>query len=156
MSIFLKKADFGDCAEIQKMQMAAFSKLLEKYQDFETNPGAESLETIEYKYNQQCTTYYFIILDDVKIGVVRVVTADGITCRISPLFIMPEFQNNGYAQLAVNELERLYSKARCWQVDTIKQEDKLCHLYEKLGYKPTGKEEQIKDGMTIVYYEKYC
>lgn len=154
MSIFLKKADFDDCAEIQKMQVAAFSKLLEKYQDFSTNPAVEPLETIERKFNQQCTTYYFIMLNDVKIGVIRVVTIDDDTCRVSPIFIIPEFENRGYAQAAMTEAERLYPRVSEWQIETIKQESRLCHLYEKLGYKPTGKEEQIKDGMTIVYYKK--
>lgn len=156
MNISLKKADFDDCAEIQKMQVTAFSKLLEKYQDFSTNPAVESLETIERKYKQECTTYYFIMLNDVKIGVIRVVTIDDNTCRVSPIFIMPEFQNHGYAQIAMTEAERLYPSVSEWQVDTIKQESRLCHLYEKLGYKLTGKEEQIKDGMTIVYYKKLC
>lgn len=156
MNISLKKADFDDCAEIQKMQVTAFSQLLEKYQDFSTNPAVESLETIERKYNQKCITYYFIMLNDVKIGVIRVVTVDDNTCRVSPIFIMPEFENHGYAQVAMTEAERLYPRATEWQVETIKQESRLCHLYGKLGYKLTGKEEKIKDEMTIVYYKKLC
>ena len=34
------------------------------------------------------------------------------------------------------------------------QEEKLCRLYEKLGYRQTGESYDIKDGMTIVFYEK--
>ena len=29
-----------------------------------------------------------------------------------------------------------------------------CHLYEKFGYKQTGKFEKISDIQTIVFYEK--
>ena len=41
-----------------------------------------------------------------------------------------------------------------WQLDTIAQEEKLRHLYEKMGYRRIEKTEQIKAGMELVYYEK--
>lgn len=52
MNVCLKKADFGDCAEILRMQAEAFTQLLDKYQDFSTNPASESLEAVERKYMQ--------------------------------------------------------------------------------------------------------
>ena len=136
------------------MQVSAFTELLEKYRDVDTNPASESLEKIQNKFNQSFTDYYFIMLDETKIGVVRVVRLSDTICRISPMFILPEYQNNGYAQLALSAVEKLYPNADEWQLDTIKEESKLCHLYEKCGYIPTGKEEVIKDGMTIAYYSK--
>ena len=39
-------------------------------------------------------------------------------------------------------------------LDTILQEEGNCYLYEKLGYKRTGKIEHINERMDIVYYEK--
>jgi hypothetical protein len=39
-------------------------------------------------------------------------------------------------------------------LDTILQEKGNCHLYEKIGYKKTGKIEKINERMDIVYYEK--
>jgi len=51
-------------------------------------------------------------------------------------------------------MEHLYPDARKWELDTIAQEEKLCHLYEKMGYRKTGRVEKLKDGMDIVYYEK--
>lgn len=154
MNISLKKALLSDCTQIHKMQVSAFTQLLEKYQDYDTNPASEPLERIEYKFNQDSTDYLFIMADDVKIGVVRIVKLSEEIHRISPIFILPEFQNKGYAQMAMAEIESVYSDAREWHLDTIKQEIKLCHLYEKCGYVATGKEEDIKDGMTIVYYQK--
>ena len=154
MVIFLNKAVFSDCGQIHKMQVSAFTELLEKYRDVDTNPASESLEKIQNKFNQSFTDYYFIMLDETKIGVVRVVRLSDTICRISPMFILPEYQNNGYAQLALSAVQKLYPNADEWQLDTIKEESKLCHLYEKCGYIPTGKEEVIKDGMTIAYYSK--
>lgn len=154
MRISLKKAVFADCAEIHKMQVSAFEQLLQKYQDFDTNPASETRERIENKFNQQSTDYHFIMAGDVKIGAVRIVKLSEEIHRISPIFILPEFQNKGYAQIAMAEIESVYPHVNEWHLDTIKQETKLCHLYEKCGYVATGKEEDIKDGMTIVYYQK--
>ena len=154
MRISLKKAVFADCEKIHKMQVSAFTELLLKYQDYDTNPASESLERIQCKFNRNFTVYHFIMAGDVEIGVVRIVKLSEEIHRISPIFILPEFQNKGYAQKALEKIESFYSDVKEWQLDTIKQEAKLCHLYEKCGYVKTGKEEDIKDGMTVVYLHK--
>jgi len=76
------------------MQIQAFASLLEKYQDFNTNPGAEKLERIVQRMREDFTI----------------------------------------------QAELLYLQDTGWTLDTIKQELKLCRLYEKMGYKPTGEE----------------
>lgn len=40
----LVRADVNDCDKIWDMQIKAFADLLEKYQDYETNPGNENWE----------------------------------------------------------------------------------------------------------------
>lgn len=154
MGVFLSRAEYMDCEEIQKMQEKSFAQLLEKYQDFETNPACESLEIIRKKMVQPFTQYYFIISDNIKVGVIRVVTINESTKRISPIFILPEYQNRGYAKHAMSLIETQNPEVKIWMLDTILQEQKLCHMYENLGYRQTGKFEDIKDGMTIAYYEK--
>ncbi len=154
MNIEFQKAVFADCKQIHKIQVKSFTQLLEKYQDYDTNPACEPLEIIENKFNQSFTDYYFILINGVKIGAVRVVRLSEKACRISPIFILPEFQGKGYAQVAMLGIEKLYPNAEKWELDTIKQESKLVCFYEKMGYIATGKEEDIKEGMTIVFYEK--
>ena len=34
------------------------------------------------------------------------------------------------------------------------QEPKNCHLYEKMGYRQTGKTEVINERLTLTFYEK--
>ena len=70
------------------------------------------------------------------------------------MFIHPDFQDQHLGQKAVLELENNYPNVVKWTLDTILQEEKLCHFYEKLGYVDTGIREKIKDGMDIVFYEK--
>lgn len=152
--IELKKAEPQDCGQIHAMQVEAFAELLEKYRDAETNPGAESAEKVAMRMAQDTTDYYLILTEGTPIGAARVQRLPGNDCRISPIFILPAFQGRRYAQEAMRALERLYPQAKKWRLETIREEEKLCHLYEKLGYRRTGREEVLQPGMTIVCYEK--
>ena len=153
--IELVKAGIDDLDTILQMQIEAFSKLYAKYQDTETSPATEEYEDILFRFNQPETTYYFIMADNTKVGVIRIVDFKDSKNRkrISPIFIMPEYRNKGYAQQAIIEVERIHGE-HLWKLDTILQEKGNCYLYEKLGYHQTGKTEQINDKMTIVFYEK--
>ena len=154
MSIRLQKANRDDMHEFWEMQVDAFKGLLDKYQDYDMSPAAESYERILQKYDFTGTTYFFIFADGIKVGGIRVIDKkDGSRKRISPIWIMPEFRNKGYAQQAILEAEKIYGDDN-WSLDTILQEEGNLHLYEKLGYKRTGKKEKISDLMDIVYFEK--
>ena len=152
--ITLKKATREDIETIWKMQVEAFTELLDKYQDFDMSPATESLEKIIAKFEQPWTTYYYIVENDIVVGAVRIVNKnDGSRKRISPIWIMGEFRNKGYAQQAMIELENIYGSDH-WCLDTILQEKGNLHLYEKMGYVQTGKVEHINEKMDIVFYEK--
>ena len=154
MKIELLKATESDIKEIWKMQVEAFKDLLEKYQDYDMSPATESYENVLNKYKQPWTSYYFITRNIEKVGAVRVIDKkDGSRKRIAPIWIMPDFRNQGLAQLAMREVEKLYDSHH-WQLDTILQEEGNIYLYEKLGYKRIGEIENIKDGMDIVYFHK--
>ena len=73
--------------------------------------------------------------------------------RISPIWIMPEHRNKGYAQAAISAAEQIHG-CHQWCLDTILQEAGNLHLYEKMGYHQTGKIDKINDRMDIVFYEK--
>ena len=154
MSVKLLKVNREDMHELWEMQVDAFKDLLDKYQDYDMSPAAESYERILQKYDFTGTIYYFIVADGIKVGGIRVIDKmDGSRKRISPIWIMHEFRNKGYAQQAIQEVEKLYGDDN-WSLDTILQEKGNIHLYEKLGYKRTGKIERISYLMDIVYFEK--
>ena len=152
--LYLKSATIEDSEKIYKMQIIGFKALLEKYQDYDTNPGAETLEGVKKRFALDAVDQYFITLQDEDIGYIRIVHMGEGTYKLSQLFILPGYQNNGYAQAAIIQAELLYPDAKKWILDTIKQETKLCRLYEKLGYKLTGVEKNVKPGMDLVDYEK--
>ena len=154
MEVKLIKASKNDMKTIWLMQKKAFGGLLEKYHDYGISPASESYERIIEKYEMQGSFYYFISDSGVNVGVIRIIDKnDGSRKRISPIWIMPEHRNKGYAQAAIMEAERIHG-ADNWSLDTILQEKGNLHLYEKLGYHRTGKIEKINDRMDIVYYEK--
>ncbi len=137
------------------MQVEAFAGHLETYRDYGTNPGAESIDRVRAKLEQDYTYFYYIVSDDgIRVGAIRVVDRnDGGRKRISPLFVLPAFQSRGYAQAAIREAERLHG-ADGWSLDTILQEPGNCHLYEKCGYHRTGRTTAVNEKLTLVFYEK--
>ena len=154
MNINLKRIDISECEKLWKMQVEAFQVLLDKYQDYDTSPASEPVDKVLARFEQPWTTYFFIMANGEKAGVIRVVDKkDGSRKRISPIWIMPEFRNRGYAQQAILAAEKIYGSGH-WCLDTILQEKGNLHLYEKLGYHRTGRVDKINDKMDIVYYEK--
>ena len=155
MDIKLLRANIDDVKELHTMQIKAFKALLDKYQDFELNPGNESIEKVEMRLKQSFTYFYFILAGIHKVGAIRVVDKKevGKKKRISPLFILPEYRGQGIAQKAILLCEEIHGTEE-WQLETILQEPKNCYLYEKMGYKKTGKTEVVNEKLTLVYYEK--
>lgn len=154
MEMLLQKASIEDCEALHRIQVCAFAELLDKYRDYDTNPGAEPLSKTIDRMQQPHNDYYFIRLGDTTIGFIRVVRKHGTLRWISQMCILPRYQGNGYGQQAIKLAEALYPEARHWELDTIKQEKKLCHLYEKMGYRKTGRETILQEGMTLIDYAK--
>ena len=155
MKVELLRANIDDAKELHTMQVKAFKELLEKYQDYDTNPGNESLEKVEVRLKQDFTYYYFICIGQQKVGAIRIVDGKkaGENKRISPLYVLPEFQGKGIAQKAIRLCEEVHGNEN-WALDTILQEPKNCHLYEKMGYRQTGKTKVINEKLTLTFYEK--
>lgn len=155
MEVKLLRADVDDANELHAMQTKSFRELLEKYQDFATSPANESVEKVEARLKQEFTYYYFICVGTQKAGAIRVVDKKETekNKRISPIFILPEFQGQGIAQEAIRLCEEMHGKEN-WELDTILQEPKNCYLYEKMGYRQTGRTEVINERLTLVFYEK--
>jgi len=154
MVISLRKAEYKDCPLIHSIQVRSFIGLLQKYNDFDSNPAAESLDRIQQRFQQPFTDYYLIMAEDETVGMLRVCDY-GVNCRLSPICILPEFRGRGYATMAIRAMEKLYPEAIVWKLDTILQEEYLCRLYERIGYRKTGQVESVREGMDLVFYEKH-
>lgn len=155
MEIKLVRATENDAELIHKMQVKAFISLLDKYQDFDTSPANESIDKVLWRIHQDTTYFYLIEFENKYVGAIRIIdNKDGVTAkRISPLFVLPEYQNKGIAQKAIIEAEKIHGSTN-WELETILQEKGNCYLYEKMGYHTTGKTEKINDRLTLVFYTK--
>lgn len=155
MEVELLRATIDDAEELHAMQIKAFKELFEKYQDFDTSPANECVEKVEARLKQDFTFYYFICIGQQKVGAIRVVDKNevGKNKRISPIFILQEFQDKGIAQEAIRLCEAVHGNGN-WELGTILQEPKNCHLYEKMGYRQTGKTKVINERLTLIFYEK--
>ena len=155
MKIELIRASLKDTKEIWKMQVKSFKNLLDKYQDFETNPASETILNVEMRLKQNFTFFYFIFIDNKKVGAIRVVDykEKNKNKRISPLFILPEYRNKGIAQSVIKICEEIHGNTN-WELSTILEEKGNCYLYEKLGYHSTGKTQVINDRLTLIFYHK--
>lgn len=154
MKNILRLIDKKECEQLWRMQVEAFSDLLEKYRDYDISPANEPMSRVMERLEQPFTYYYFIMDGDTAVGAIRVVDMkDGSPKRISPIFIMKEHRGKGFAKAAIRAAEKLHG-ADNWSLDTILQEEGNCRLYEKMGYRRTGDTQVVNERMTLVFYEK--
>lgn len=138
----------------QSLVHAAFAPLLARYRDEATSPANKSLAHFERVLAREGTDGYLILHGDETIGYVRVDRKSEGVYSLSDLCILPERQNRGLGQQAVRMIEALYPNAKAWCLQTIKQEARDCHLYEKLGYICLGETQQVNERLTLVFYFK--
>ena len=152
MIVEFKESDIDVVFEIQQ---AAYKPLYDKYHDDDTNPYMERKEITLQKYTRPGTKGYIFYKNEVPVGTVRISFNFGTnSARVSALGVLPQYQGQGIAREALLEIERIHSDVEKWCLDTILQEEGNCHLYEKIGYKRTGRIEDINGKMILVYYEK--
>lgn len=154
MKVTLENAAESDAPKIFNMQFEAFTPLLEKYQDHDTNPGNETVNCVIQRINNPKGHFLKILADGVLAGAINIVEKEELGYWVSPLFILPEFQGKGLAQKAMILAEEQFPEAESWNLSTILEERGNCYLYEKLGYRKTGLSQKLNDKTTLVYYKK--
>ena len=152
INLVLAKSD--DAELIHQMKYEAFLPLYEKYQDDETSPAKEGVEKVIRQLQEEITDYYLIQCHGEVVGAVRVRKGQEKEYYISPLFILPQYQNKGIAYGALQLLFQKYSHAMVWKLATILQEKGNCHLYEKCGFARVGEEKAVNERITLIGYEK--
>lgn len=157
--IELKLVTEGEAECLYRLQVEAFMPLYEKYQDDDTSPAKESLERVTEKIIEDNSDFYFIVFHGEKVGGVRIRWYQGKKVFeninwISPIFIIPKFQNKGIATKVIEQLFGIYPNTIEWRLDTIKQETGNCHLYEKCGFVRVGEDIVVNEKMTLVGYAK--
>ena len=153
--IILSEVSEEEIPELHRMQVESFMPLYEKYHD-EGSPAIESVDRIKRRFAASGRKYYFIMKDGARVGAINIGPKDpndNKVSYISPIFVLPAFQNQGIGYVAIQKAFELLPEVKTWKLDTILQEPANCHLYEKCGFIRVGEETVINDKMTIIDYE---
>lgn len=153
-SISIRLGRLRDAELIHKLKYQAFLPLYERYHDDETSPAKENIDKVIVQLKQDDTDYYVIGLDGNEVGGIRIRHKEKGIYVISPIFIIPEYQNKGIASKIIEKVFDIYPEAVTWRLTTILQERGNCNLYEKLGFIVTGNKKSVNDNMTLITYEK--
>lgn len=157
LNVKLEEVRDDELPEMLKLQKESFMPLYEKYHD-EGSPAIENLEKVKSRVRDG-RKYYFIVYYGMRVGAINIGDRpgrdnDSKALYISPIFILPKFQDRGIGYVAINKAFDMFPDASVWKLDTILQEPRNCHLYEKCGFVRVPGEEKINDLMTIIYYER--
>ncbi len=138
-----------------ELQVAAFSPLLEKYQDYDTNPANETIDRVYSTDSSSGGLFYKIYGGRINSSAQSVFCwKEDVHFRISPLFLAPDAQGNGFAKQAMLLAEARYPQAETWELSSLFEETKTCQLYEKMGYVETGVRKPLNDKATLIQYQK--
>ena len=151
----LEEVREDEIPQMYEMQKESFMPLYEKYHD-EGSPAIESIDRVRGRAARPNRKYYFIVKDGARVGAINIGHNDPDEKKvafISPLFILPKYQNKGMGYVAIQKAFEMLPEVTTWKLETILQEPANCHLYEKCGFVRVGEERIINDKMTLIDYE---
>ena len=149
----IKEIKSNELRKAYNIHRKGFIRTFLKYFD-KTSPVFMTFTKFKKCYNSPKITMFWIINNDIKVGQIWL-KDDNDKIELARLFVLKKHQNQGIAQKSIMLSEKIYPDFNNWYLDTIKQEKNNCHLYEKMGYIPTGEEKKINKRMTIISYKKY-
>ena len=153
----LEEVQDDEIQQLYDMQIESFMPLYEKYHD-DMSPAKEPIEKVRARASAENRKYYFIVKDGARVGAINIgrkaSDSDESCLYISPLFILPKYQNQGVGYMAIQKAFEMYPDTKVWKLDTILQEKGNCHLYEKCGFVRVGEECVVNEKMTLINYAK--
>lgn len=106
--------------QLYDMQVQSFLPLYEKYHD-EGASAIEPIERVKARVVQENGKYYFIVTDGARVGAVNVerkISAFEEGCfYISPIFVLPKYQNQGIKFVAMQKVFELYPDVKVWKFE---------------------------------------
>ncbi|MBN1576470.1 MAG: GNAT family N-acetyltransferase [Chitinispirillaceae bacterium] len=147
---FITDATLNDLPAILKLQKFCYRENAKRYNNDHITPITQTLREVEDEF-RFCV---FLKAEEESriIGSIRACRKEA-TCFIVRLFVHPDYQNSGIGTMLMNAIEERFPDVDRYELFTGYRDEKNLHLYRKLGYRKTGKEEK-KDGVVFHYLEK--
>lgn len=154
MIVRLQPAKAEDAVRLSEMQTRAFMPQVLLRGGFETSPAAETPDRMLERITSAKSHSFIIVADDMYAGMIRIKELNDGACKISPIFVLPEFQNQGIGQKAMALAEEMFPSARLWTLFCVREEEKNVYFYEKLGFEKNGYERKLAENITLIGYER--
>ena len=154
MIVRLQPARAEDAIRLTEMQARAFMPQVHRRGGFETSPAAETPDRMLERITSDKSHSFIIVADGMYAGMIRIKELKEGAYKISPIFVLPEFQNQGVGQKAMSLAEELFPDARLFTLFCVREEEKNVYFYEKLGFRKTGYERKLEKNITLIEYER--
>ena len=97
---------------------------------------------------------YIVVLDEgFPVATCRWFKTGEGTVEIGRVVVLPEYRGKHLGMLVMEEAEK-WIREQGYRKIELSSRVEATGLYEKLGYKQTGRTEPLRENMTLVYYEK--
>lgn len=150
MNITFERASTKDIDKIIEIRNKCFYDDFIKYGEF---PGYNcSVKGVTEAVNERHV--FMIMSDDNAIGNISVGTDNIGNYHLNCLCVIPEYENKGVGQQAMNFIENLFSDAKHWSLQTPADKSRNHYFYKKFGYQIT--KEYMHNRVKLVLFEKSC
>jgi GNAT superfamily N-acetyltransferase len=147
----LVRTHVDEAEELLEIQKKAFADDLKKYQDHESSPVNEPIDSLMKKI--ESFHHYTIRLNRDIIGGVDIRNLGEGNYRLNRIFLSNEVQGKGFGTKIMELIEMEFPLACEWSLDTPHLSTRNQHFYEKIGYKRVG-EHLVSDKLILIDYVK--
>ncbi len=154
MLVRLQPAKAEDAIRLTEMQARAFMPSVQRHGGFETSPASETPDRMLERITAAQSHAFIIMADNRQAGMIRIKELGEGAYKISPIFVLPEFQNQGIGKAAMRLTMEKFPCARLWTLFCVREEEKNVCFYEKLGFYKTGVERKLTGSITLIEYER--
>jgi ribosomal protein S18 acetylase RimI-like enzyme len=147
----IEEAAIEDAVEILELQKIAYISEAKAHNDFTIPPLHQTIDEILSEFESK--VFLKVEKGNKIVGSVRGQVNKG-TCYIGKLIVHPESQNRGIGRRLLEEIERRFSNADCYELFTGHKSGKNLYLYKKMGYEKF-KEDELSSKLTLIYLQKY-
>ena len=156
MEIMLQQVGIEHAESWLRLQVEAYMPTFERYRDTETSPAMETPEKVRRRMEHPSCRHFFILCDGRTVGgiLVHSLAGNAKAMRLGNLFILPDARDRGIGRKALALAEALYPEASSWELDTILEEARNIHFYERAGYVRRGEPRKINENMHLIDFQK--